>query len=347
MDKKIERYNSLDGLRTIMCILIVAMHVLTNIATKPTLYCFMEVISYAGNFTLLFMIVSAFSMCCGYYTKFKFNNIDLNDFYKKRYIRILPFYILLLLITILVEPSKNNLYEAFTSITLTQSLLPNNCISVVGVGWFLSVVFVFYMMFPFFIFLIDNKKRAWIILTIVILLNFLCVYYYSSPTLVVKEISRLNFIFDIPYFIIGGILYLYRNDIRLLGKYKTIFGLFTICISIVFFLIKIESYYIYFFVEMFFFICLMIYSIIESSDRSILNNKFMNFISNISMEIYLCHMLCFRIIERICFNISLNANHKYILILVLTLLSSICFAYSFKCFVNLLINKTKLFSFMK
>lgn len=346
MEKKTERYNSLDGLRTIMCILIVAMHVLTNIGTKPPSNCIITIISYAGNFTLLFMIVSAFSMCCGYYTKFKSKNIDLNNFYKKRYTRILPFYILLLLITILVEPTINNFYEAFTCITLTQSLLPNNCISVVGVGWFLSVVFVFYMMFPFFIFLIDNRKRAWIILTIVVLLNFLCVYYYSSPDLVVKKISRLNFIFDLPYFVMGGILYLYREDIRLLGKYKIIFRLFTICISIVFFIIKWDSYYIYFFVEMFFFICLMIYAIMES-DRSMLNNKFMNFISNISMEIYLCHMLCFRIADKECCNISLNANYKYIIILVLTLLSSICFAYSFKCLEHFFINRTKLFSFMK
>lgn len=71
MEKKTERYNSLDGLRTIMCILIVAMHVLTNIGTKPPSNCIITIISYAGNFTLLFMIVSAFSMCCGYYTKFK------------------------------------------------------------------------------------------------------------------------------------------------------------------------------------------------------------------------------------------------------------------------------------
>lgn len=45
--------------------------------------------------------------------------------------------------------------------TLCQGLLPNMRIEVIGVSWTLAVIFVFYMLFPFFCFLIGNKKRAW------------------------------------------------------------------------------------------------------------------------------------------------------------------------------------------
>lgn len=38
----------------------------------------------AGNFTILFMMVSAFGMCCGYYEKFKAGTINIEPRAKKR-----------------------------------------------------------------------------------------------------------------------------------------------------------------------------------------------------------------------------------------------------------------------
>ena len=65
---KSDRYDSLDGLRAYAAIGIVMMHVLANIAVKPSENYLTEVIiPYFTNFTLLFMVVSAFSVCCGYY----------------------------------------------------------------------------------------------------------------------------------------------------------------------------------------------------------------------------------------------------------------------------------------
>ena len=37
------------------------------------------------------MIISAFGMCCGYYNKIENNEISVNEFYKKRFQKILPF----------------------------------------------------------------------------------------------------------------------------------------------------------------------------------------------------------------------------------------------------------------
>ena len=57
-------YSSLDGLRAYAAVGIVLMHVQTNLMIKPSdniLTC--NVIPWFSNFTLLFMIISAFSMC--------------------------------------------------------------------------------------------------------------------------------------------------------------------------------------------------------------------------------------------------------------------------------------------
>ena len=61
---KSNRYESLDGLRAYAAIGIVMMHVLANIAVKPSGNFLTDaVIPYFTNFTLLFMVVSAFSQC--------------------------------------------------------------------------------------------------------------------------------------------------------------------------------------------------------------------------------------------------------------------------------------------
>lgn len=83
-----EKYSSLDGLRAYAAVGIVLMHVQVNLMIKPSdniLTC--NVIPWFTNFTLLFMIISAFSMCCGYYERVKSGAITPAKFYSKRYHR--------------------------------------------------------------------------------------------------------------------------------------------------------------------------------------------------------------------------------------------------------------------
>ena len=81
--KKVEKYNSLNGLRAFACIGILLMHVLSN-ANYEFNSMLTEVIQSFTNLVFLFMIISSFSMCCGYYNKIKNNDLDLETFYIKR-----------------------------------------------------------------------------------------------------------------------------------------------------------------------------------------------------------------------------------------------------------------------
>ena len=59
-----QRYDSLDGLRAYAAVGIVLMHVLSNITLKPSEnYLTLKLIPFFTDFTLLFMIVSGFSLC--------------------------------------------------------------------------------------------------------------------------------------------------------------------------------------------------------------------------------------------------------------------------------------------
>lgn len=59
----------------------------------------------------------------------------------------------------------------------------------------------------------------------------------------------------------------------------------------------------------------------------LLENRFTNFISGISMEIYLSHMVIFRVVEKLSLNrIIGNGWIQYIFTVVIVLLGSILFA---------------------
>jgi peptidoglycan/LPS O-acetylase OafA/YrhL len=207
-----ERYEAIDSLRMIACIGIMMMHLRANNNYEITGYFYNTVIPSFTNFVFLFMTVSAFGMCCGYYEKVMKQTISLSDFYAKRFKKILPFFGVLVLIDVVLSPSRAALYEAFADLTLLFGFLPNaGNISVIGVGWFLGLVFVFYLCFPFFCVLLANKKRAWISFAVSLLYNFVCAEYF--------EVGRSNILYSACFFLTGGLIYLYRKELAKLSPY--------------------------------------------------------------------------------------------------------------------------------
>ena len=95
-----ENYSSLDGLRAYAAVGIVLMHVQANLVIKPSdNFLTGDIIPWFTNFTLLFMIISAFSMCCGYYERVKSGAITPAKFYTKRYHRAWPFFAMMVMIS--------------------------------------------------------------------------------------------------------------------------------------------------------------------------------------------------------------------------------------------------------
>ena len=178
MATKADRYEGIDGLKAYAVIGIALMHVLANGEYRMGGFVFERLIPSFTNLVFLFMIVSGFGMCCGYYQKFKDQKISVVDFYKKRYNKIWPYFALLCVLDFVMSPSKSALYEVFANLTLCQGLLPNMNISVIGVSWTLAVIFVFYLLFPFFCFLLESKKRAWLAFICAVIYNFVCGTYF-------------------------------------------------------------------------------------------------------------------------------------------------------------------------
>ena len=80
------------GLKAYAIIGITLMHVLVNGEYEVSGFVFERLIPSFTNLVFLFMMVSGFGMCCGYYQKIIVQKISVEDFYKKRYIKIWPYF---------------------------------------------------------------------------------------------------------------------------------------------------------------------------------------------------------------------------------------------------------------
>ena len=231
-----ERYEGIDGLKVYAIVGIALMHILENGKFGLMGYMFKKVIPSFTDLVFLFMMVSGFGMCCGYCQKIADQKISVEDFYKKRYIKIWPYFALLCALDFVISPSRESLLEVFANLTLCQGLLPNANISVIGVSWTLAVIFVFYMLFPFFCFLIGNKKRAWGVAAIALVFNYVCSIYFFDTNHIPGFSPRINIVYDAIYFVAGGLVFLYRKELaEFASKYKVIAGAILLIATVAYF----------------------------------------------------------------------------------------------------------------
>lgn len=307
MEKR--HYGAVDGLRMIAAFGIVLMHVQVNNQYELSGFVFDTLIPSFTNFVFLFMTISAFGMCCGYYQKVLNNELSFSAFYGKRVQKTLPFFGVLVLLDVIISPSMGSFAEGFADLTLMFGFLPAS-VSVIGVGWFLGLVFVFYLIFPFFCVLIENKRRAWLSFAVSLIYNFVCANYF--------EVGRTNILYSGCYFLAGGLIYLYRDTLVKLNPwlalgfagiavvlYYTIGGNAMMCLLVS--------------------AALLIYAIVKQG--GILDNSISRFFSSISMEIYLSHMMIFRIVEKLGIHKMFgNGLLQYAVTVIVVLVGTVLFA---------------------
>ena len=304
MATKADRYEGIDGLKAYAIIGIALMHVLANGEYGIGGFMFERLIPSFTNLVFLFMMVSGFGMCCGYYQKIIDQKISVEDFYKKRYIKIWPYFALLCALDFVISPSKESLFEVF------------------GVSWTLAVIFVFYMLFPFFCFLIGNKKRAWGVAVVALVFNWLCSNYFNA--------GRTNIVYDAVYFIAGGLIFLYRKELaEFASKHKIIAGAILLIATVAYFALGGSTLTL-----LFFCVAALIYTL-GCRTGGVLVNPVAKFLGGISFEIYLCHMVIYRVLEKLhLVHLFGNGLLAYIFTAVAVICGSVVFSVCAKWFLN-------------
>lgn len=300
-------YLGIDWLRAIACIGIALMHIRENTSYQVSGFLYNSVIPSFTDFVYLFMAISAFGMCCGYYEKVMSGKVNWTEFYKKRYLKILPFFAVLIAADLIMNFSVGSVFEGLTEITLLHGFIPQS-LSVIGVGWYLGTVFAFYLIFPFFCTLIQNRKNAWSAFAVSIGLHCICANYF--------ELDRHNIVFSLCFFLVGGLIYLYRKE---LSKGNSLLYFVILCVSLgLYYLLGSSIATILLVVSLF------LISAISIGKRL----QIISFISDLSMEIYLSHMVMFRVVERMGLNRILGKGWlQYIMTSILVILSAVIFSY--------------------
>ena len=96
-------------------------------------------------------------------------------------------------------------------------------------------------------------------------------------------------------FVAGGLIYLYRESLKNLAKRIRWILLLLISAGMLCYA-RFERTT---FGMLLLFSLMVIYAIGRQSERGLLNNPVTRFISGISMELYLCHMVAYRVIEKV------------------------------------------------
>ena len=315
-----KKYSGIEWLKVIACIGIVSMHMMANNTYKISGVFYNTVLDSFTDFVYVFMALSAFGLCCGYYQKVMDGRISWENFYKKRYLKILPFFTLMIAIDLIHDFSTFAMAEGFAEMTLLHKFLPAD-MHVVGVGWFLGIVFIFYLLFPFFTVLIKTKRRAWLSLFVAVGLNMVCDRYFG--------LTRRYFLYSACYFVLGGLIYKYSEAIEDVRWYYLLSVL----------VLTTGCYYFFgenVFTRIAVTASLLMFSI---SVKAPLTTP-IRLISGISMEIYLSHMFIFRVVEKMRLNTRFGTGVLQYCITLLLVFSGACmFSYTAQKILNRLLQK--------
>lgn len=315
MEAKKLRYDGLDGLRAIGAIGILMMHVLAGGNFGLHGYFFETFVPYWSDLVLVFMVISGFSLCCGYYEPMVNCTVSLEHFYTKRFVRIWPFFAVLCLMDFAMSPSSNAFHELLADLTLGFGLIPAT-LEVIGAGWFLGVLFVFYLIFPFFCYLLSDKRRAWLGMGVFMLLSYLAASYFHR--------SRISFAVCGQYFMAGGMMYLYRDALcRFVNRFWYLVVLALVGAAVVYCLVADGL------LTMLAFGVLAVLLGLRTPKHklTLLINPVTKKLSELSLEIYLSHMVIFSLLRKLKLtHLTPWEGLNYALTVTLTLAGAIVFS---------------------
>ena len=138
------------------------------------------------------------------------------------------------------------------------------------------------------------------------------------------------------FFLAGGLIFIYRDKLQMIAdKFRWLVLTVGLALTVLYYFVGVNVP-----IMLAIFSVFLIYAI-GNKKRIILNNRVTGFLSGISMEIYLCHMVIFRIIEKVGLTHLFGAGvMSYIATCIGTILGAILFSFIAQKALNFLIKKS-------
>lgn len=243
----------------------------------------------------IFFILSAYGLCCSW------ERSKVLEFYKKRFIRIIPLYLLFLILCKYVLHAHHVLTDGLlqmmslsvfnTSLTRTQEM---------GGEWFVPAIINLYLIFPLLfmgIKWVDGRFQKWGAYAVVI----------GSILVSGGAISLIspNYVMRLPIIVVGILTYLYvqKNDKRKLLRIYVLMAVFYLLIERKNIMLSVP-------------LPLILFALNEMKFQ--MDSRWLNYIGGISFELYLAHVIPMNFIHH--YNIAMAAGMMLVGTLLLTFL---------------------------
>ena len=240
----------------------------------------------------------------------------MEQFYNKRFAKTWPYFAFLCLLDLVLAPSLVSLQDVLANLTMAFGFIPDHGIEVIGVGWFLGVVFVFYYTFPFFCYLLSKKSRAWLAMAAAVVLNVLCHVRFG--------LGRNSFVYSAMFFLAGGLVFLYKDALtRFADRFPWLLLGAMAAVAAVYYMAGPMDV-----TRLALAVLMLVYALrTPKGTHTFLRNPVTRRISAISMEIYLSHMVLFRVIEKFGMTHLVSSDvASYFLTTLGTLVGTVVFA---------------------
>ena len=143
--------------------------------------------------------------------------------------------------------------------------------------------------------------------------------------------ARTNILYCAVYFIAGGLIFLYRKELaEFASKHKVIAGAILLIAAVAYFEVGGNPL-----TMLFSWVAARFYSLGRKWGGGVLVNPVARFIGGISFEIYLCHMVIYRVLEKLhLVHLFGNGLLAYIFTAVAVICGSVVFSVCAKWFLN-------------
>lgn len=296
---------------------------------------FLYKIDYISNIFLkanvgvsYFFILSGFIMIVAYHKKEK---IEYLEYYKNRFARIYPLYVLGLLLYLVTRYSAFNSTDAVLYLFGWQSWIPGKAMVLNFPGWSISVEFLFYLLFPLLYnhFYSKKNKSVWIVTGLIWIVSQIFSHLYeASPSYKGPHTESHEFLYYFPLihineFLVGNLAGLFFVKNFKQRNYDVPVAL--IFISVLLALIFVPLFYHNGLMAVLFIPLIVLISMNNGFLTRLFSLKPLEYLGEASYAVYITHIPVLYIVREILKKYQLNSDAIFWIYIPVLIITSVMF----------------------
>lgn len=315
------RYRPIDSIRGLFALMIVWHHICPLLGI-PYHY------DFGNTIVLFFFILSGFHIALGWKDRIEGHT---KDFIMRRCKKIFPIQWLMTILFVVCGINVVSLWTVPFHLTLTQSLIPLWKINFTlnTPSWFLSSIFICYLIAPLLIKWAKNYRARFILFYFVALLGFSLFVFLLPDSIGHRWLVYINPFARILDFSIGIILGVIWNNERIYHKYESIsrinYGIIELIliVAVVSFMVcrPLNSFNDYTFIRYPALVAfIVVFTLSKGFISKLLSNRLFTWLGKISMSIYMTHTFILAFVQKIDIDLSIKIILSYLLTLLMSVI---------------------------